>query len=495
MKVIFSCLLLSPAVVLSLPQPATADDIAMNTVEIAARLNAVTVSVHVTSESKEGPHSLLLSANRNCASCHQAGKLNLNSLNTPESASEADPVPEGFAAADLNEADNFSGVFLDVNLDGTAEIVNVHGSATSRTVVSESMGVALGDQRTVVAFDSFPQGIQKISVRGTTGKPVNATITARSLDAGLIVLKTEEPLPAGVDLQVDQPVIGQQTLVGIIPSPGSFEIASAMVTATNRVLNNADPRLKMELHADNAPGGAPVMNAAGNLVGLLGNSHGKPGHFAVTAATIRHLIEQAEQREQKHAEVNSIWLEVPQPWLGITLNTEENQVVVGKVHENSPAANAQIQEGEVLISIDDQPVENMEQLVAQIRRSPLDSQITVRTQHNGAELTRHVQLEMRPASTTTPPFAGSVSDCPALAHGLLLPYNHLDLDLSVAPLSDLLISNRRPAEFFVGDALRGRVTLVTPPTSEKKLQELAEKLELLSKSLQELSQEVRTLQK
>ena len=94
-----------------------------------------------------------------------------------------------------------------------------------------------------------------------------------------------------------------------------------------------------------------------------------------------------------------VWIENVPIALGKHLSTmlQENQgVLVSRVHDNSPAQKAGLQQYDVIAQLNDQKIFSSQQLSQLISNAKLDSKMTIHYVHQGKMLTKEVVLTLKP---------------------------------------------------------------------------------------------------
>jgi serine protease Do len=151
--------------------------------------------------------------------------------------------------------------------------------------------------------------------------------------------------------------------------------------------------------------GGPLINARGELIGintaiLSGGSGGNQGvGFAVPVSIARNVMNQV----MEHGKVVRAYLGVlPQdvtPAMAQAFHLKDSGgVLIGDVTTGTPAAQAGLQRGDVILDVDGQKVEDSNQLKLRISMMSPGTSVRMRVLHDGSEKTVTAKLAEMPAS-------------------------------------------------------------------------------------------------
>ena len=196
-----------------------------------------------------------------------------------------------------------------------------------------------------------------------------------------------------------------------VGSPEGFQgsVTSGIISALNRniYIPNSAPLLDV-IQTDAAinPGnsGGPLCNSMGEVVGINTAIYSQSGGyeglgFAIPIDNAKPVIEQLiAQGFATH------------PWLGIsggTLDPEtassydlpvEGGAIVNNVFTGSPADEAGLETGDIIVAIDGTPVQSMNQLVLEIRKHEVGDTVAIDYYRGENRLQTQVLLEEKPAN-------------------------------------------------------------------------------------------------
>lgn len=198
-------------------------------------------------------------------------------------------------------------------------------------------------------------------------KIVNARVVGVTTEIDLALLKIEEKVPA-LPLATYTKV-RQGELVFAFGSPGGLRntMTRGIVSSVARQTDPDSPLIYIQTDAAINPGnsGGPLVNAQGEVVGvntfILSNSGGSEGlNFAVPCATARTVFKQLKQYGQLRRQEIGIGIQTITPTMAASLNLARDYgVIISDVLPGSPADTAGVRSGDVLVTIDDRPADNL----------------------------------------------------------------------------------------------------------------------------------------
>jgi putative serine protease PepD len=139
--------------------------------------------------------------------------------------------------------------------------------------------------------------------------------------------------------------------------------------------------------------GGPLLDANGRVIGVNsqiatgGNGNGNVGiGFAVPANTVRDVIPRLERGET-----------IRRAYLGVATAESSGGVVVQQVTPGSPAANAGVQEGDVIVAAAGKPVADPDDVAQAIQDRHPGETVALEIRRGGDSRTLDVELAARPA--------------------------------------------------------------------------------------------------
>jgi putative serine protease PepD len=324
-----------------------------------------------------------------------------------------------------NEAVPVSGSTAD-DPDWQAVAKAVQASVVAITVTTgaggaQGSGVIIDDQGHIVTNNHVVSGAQgKVSVTLTDGRIIEASVVGTDPTTDLAVIKLDET-PSGVvaaaigdsaAVVVGEPVMAVGNPLGLANT-----VTTGIVSAVDRPVstqgeNGGEGTVTNAIQVDAAvnPGnsGGPLFDAQGRVIGInssiatLSSESGSIGlGFAIPSNLVKNVASQLiASGSAKHA------------FLGVNLNdgtatadgVTRAGAVIEQVNAGSPAEAAKLQQGDVVVAINDKPVGGAESLTAYVRSLATGDTAKLTVVRDGKALDVDVTLATREDATqqTTP---------------------------------------------------------------------------------------------
>lgn len=278
-------------------------------------------------------------------------------------------------------------------------VVAVHGR--TRLPASGTVWRSEDDGAVIVTASHAVEREENILVRLPSGADLQATLLGRDLSRDLAVLRVEATDLPAVTRASDRARVG--TLVMAVGKPFATEPQASL----GSVVFVGSIRLRTYqtgcfIHADPTlyPGfsGGPLIDASGAVLGINSSGIWQAGNFTVPSDQIDRIV-------QDIVEIGHIRT----AWIGITVKRVDLPpatreifpdqmvaVVISGIEEGSPAATGGLHVGDILISVDDQPLEDVTDLKQILCNEQIGDPLQLVAWRNGARLDVSVVPVARP---------------------------------------------------------------------------------------------------
>ncbi len=313
----------------------------------------------------------------------------------------------------------------------------------------------------------------EITVRLHDEREFKAELIGRDDKTDLALLKVESPVPLPAVGWGDSDATRIGDWVVAIGNPFGLggSVTAGIVSARQRDINAGpyDDFLQTDASINRGNSGGPMFNMDGEVIGIntaiFSPSGGSVGiGFAIPSQLARHVIDQL--REFGHAR---------RGWLGVRIQTVTDDLVEGlrlkdtkgalvaNVTPDGPAAEAGIQQGDVVIEFDGKPITEMRKLPRVVAETPVEKEVDVVVWRQGREMTLKVRVgELDESEMAAATIAPEEEDAPT-AEG----------PIETLGLVGAQLSQELRERFQLGDEAAGVVILDVDPAgaaAEKGLQ-------------------------
>ncbi|MEN0129439.1 MAG: trypsin-like peptidase domain-containing protein [Brevundimonas sp.] len=285
-------------------------------------------------------------------------------------------------------------------------------SVTTAQGGAQGSGVIIDDAGHIVTNNHVVAGAQgKVSVTLTDGRIIEATVVGTDPTTDLAVIKLDSTpsglVPAAIG-DSSAVVVGEPVMAVGNPLGLANTVTTGIVSAVDRPVstqgeNGGEGTVTNAIQVDAAvnPGnsGGPLFDAQGRVIGInssiatLSSESGSIGlGFAIPSNLVKNVASQLiSTGDVKHA------------FLGVNLNdgtatadgVTRKGAVIEQVNAGSPAAAAKLQQGDVVVAINDKPVGGAESLTAYVRSLASGDKATLTVVRDGKALNVDVTLATR----------------------------------------------------------------------------------------------------
>jgi S1-C subfamily serine protease len=267
-------------------------------------------------------------------------------------------------------------------------------------------GMVLTSDGLVLTNNHVISGASTIKVRFADGKVADASVVGSSAAADVAVVKVQgmSGLPTVALGNSGRLVVGDDVVAigNALALPGGPTVTEGIVSATGRSIDAGDEHLDGVIQTDAAinPGnsGGPLVNSEGEVIGMNTAVAGEGQNigFAIAIDTIKPLISQLKTGTT-----------IAQAFLGVSTETVDEALaqqfglgtdhgaLVADVSPGSPAENAGLRQGDVIVKVDGKDINTNDELVAAVRRHKPGDKVTLTVERNRQSRTIDVTLGSR----------------------------------------------------------------------------------------------------
>jgi serine protease Do len=266
---------------------------------------------------------------------------------------------------------------LNAGATGSAALLGTQRSTGSGVILSPdgfivtNAHVIEGGRRFVVVLPRpAAAGVPGRSVLAPVSQQVPATLVGIDHETDLAVLRVAlKNVPFAQLGGSDSLAPGQVVLAFGSPFGLASSVTMGVISAVGRQFRDEDRMIYIQTDTPINPGnsGGPLVNADGLVVGIntliLSQSGGSEGiGFAAPANIVRFIYDQIRSNGRVRRGQIGVFAQTITPAVAAGLRlSREWGVVLGDVYPNSPAAQAGLHIGDVILSVDGKPMENARQ--------------------------------------------------------------------------------------------------------------------------------------
>jgi serine protease Do len=268
----------------------------------------------------------------------------------------------------------------------------------SGIVVTNNHVIANAEQITVTLSDDTTLQAEVIGRDGVT-------------DLALLKVEPKTPLPAATWGDSTKVKVGDWVLAIGNPFGLGGSVTSGIISATARDIHSGpyDDFLQTDASINRGNSGGPMFNLAGDVIGIntaiFSPSGGSIGiGFAIPSALARPIIEQLRATGK-----------VERGWIGARIQPVTDEIaeavgldkgrgaMIAVIDPASPAAQAKLQPGDVIISYDGKPIDRSRQLPRMVADTPPETPVKLTVWRDGREHEVELKVAGLNSNRPTPP--------------------------------------------------------------------------------------------
>ena len=278
---------------------------------------------------------------------------------------------------------------------------------TPRKSSSLGSGVIVSPDGFILTNHHVVEAADQIEVALADGRKARAHVVGSDPETDLAVIKIELPgnLPAITFGHPESAHVGDFVLAIGNPFGVGQTVTMGIISALKRDhlgLNTFENFIQTDAAINPGNSGGALVDASGNLIGINSAIYSPNGGslgigFSIPATTAKKTMEQIIQNGS-----------VTRGWIGAAIQelTPElidtfklpvsNGVLITAVVRNSPAEHAGIKSGDILISIDNHPINDWNAMLDTVSSLPPGDIVVVQLMRNGTEFNSRVKVGKRP---------------------------------------------------------------------------------------------------
>jgi S1-C subfamily serine protease len=291
-------------------------------------------------------------------------------------------------------------------------VVTLSADVSNGDITGEAVGtgVVVSEDGEILTNAHVIANASEIRVRlaGET-EPTEAEVVATDAgnDLTLLQIDADDLVPAEFAAPGDVAIGDEVVAIGFaLDLDGEPSVTLGIVSALDRTLRTSEGALDRLIQTDAAissgNSGGPLVNADGRVVGL---NTAVARSDAMTAATnVGFAIAIEEVQDVLDAMRESGGEPRDEGFLGVSLDDRSDGgqgALVTEVAEGSPASEVGLEQGDVILSVDDSTTDGADGVIAAVRDHEPGDQVEVVVLRDGEEQTFEVTLAERPPEATT----------------------------------------------------------------------------------------------
>lgn len=267
-------------------------------------------------------------------------------------------------------------------------------------------GFILSPNGYIVTAGHVVRGASHIVVTLTNHHTYPAKLVGLSVRYDTALLKIDaHDLPTAPIGNSDNLQVGQWLLAVGAPFGFFNTVTQGVVSAVNRTLPHDDeyiPFIQSDVPINPGNSGGPLFNMSGQVVGINDQIYTSSGgymglSFSIPIDTVMHVVDDFKQ----HKPVQFGWLGVEvqdvSTQMAKALNLKEPVgALVASISHHSPAAKAGLKPGDVIVTFNGKPIDNVGQLPPMVGNTMPGTQVDIGVLRNGKPMTLHATVGVLP---------------------------------------------------------------------------------------------------
>ena len=265
-------------------------------------------------------------------------------------------------------------------------------------------GFVLEKDGYIVTNNHVVEGADEILVRFNDRKELAATLVGSDPRSDLALIKVEaDDLPTVKLGKSGSLKVGEWVLAIGSPFGFDYSVTAGIVSAKGRSLpteqnENYVPFIQTDVAINPGNSGGPLFNLDGEVVGINSQIYSNSGGFMGVSFAIPIDVAMNAVRQLKETG------RVSRGWLGVVIQEVNRDLaesfgldrphgaLVSRVMENSPAAQAGVREGDIIVQFAGTPIDFSSELPHVVGRTPVGVDADMRVVREGEEISLTVSI-------------------------------------------------------------------------------------------------------
>ena len=330
-------------------------------------------------------------------------------------------------------------------LNGTTSDSDIFSSSPSGHVALGS-GFILDEEGYILTNSHVIENASEITVILHDNTPLAAVLvgTDKKTDLALIKVDTNRKLTPVKFGDSDKIRVGDWILAIGNPFGLGGSVTAGIISAKSRDIASGpyDNFIQTDASINQGSSGGPMFNLQGEVIGIntaiFSTTGGSMGiGFAIPANQAHFVIKQLKEQGK-----------VTRGWIGIKIQphaddiaksldlNEKQGIIISGVTEGSPAKQAGIEAGDILLSVNNQPTGNTQNFSRLIAESPIGSEIEVSLWRNNQRLNKKIKILSMPEPAATLPRKETPTELSISTPNLL---NFAELGIGLANIDEQML--------------------------------------------------------
>ncbi|HZQ07069.1 MAG TPA: trypsin-like peptidase domain-containing protein [Anaerolineae bacterium] len=295
-------------------------------------------------------------------------------------------------------------------------ILNTTQTRTQRNrtipALAEGSGVIIDQQGHIVTNAHVVAGAQQIQVILNDGSHADAKLIGADSVSDIAVLQMSGNVPAYLSLGDSNALQLGETVIAIGSPLGSYRgsVTTGVVSGLNRSVDGTgqDDLIQTDAAINHGNSGGPLINLSGQVIGIntLVVQNTDSGDlaqglgFAIPSNTVSAIVQQLIAKGSiQYPFMGISYAEVTPEYASAFNLSVQHGALIQDVTPGGPAANAGIQQDDIITALDNQPIDENHSLRSILFQHQVGDTVTATVLRNGQTLSLKLTLVARPAQS------------------------------------------------------------------------------------------------